>query len=84
MGLEKTTHISTDLNGRIVFSTTGSSLKLEILSSDNVVLDTAELGEDDLRTLLKDSFPAKKRGPRAADTAGNSSRKKKSETHASA
>lgn len=82
MGLSKTTHIETESGGRIVFSSVNGQLELEIVSDANVVTDKAALGEDDLRTLLKDSFPAKKRGPRAASA--NESRKKKNETHVSA
>jgi hypothetical protein len=65
MVLKKTTHVDTESGGRIEFTgSTDRNLELTIVSSEGVVLDKAELSQDDLYLLIKEFIPHKKRGPR--------------------
>lgn len=68
MGLEKSTYVSTSSNGRLAFKRSGDQLEIQVIDSDGTMRDTAALTEDDLRSLLKDSF-SKTRGPRKAKAA---------------
>lgn len=65
MGLLWTTHVETESGGRIEFNADSGDLELSVLDNAGVVMDKATISESDLRALIKDCFPAKKRGPRA-------------------
>lgn len=58
MDLEKSTYVTTSSNGRMIFRPSSGQLEVQIADADGTVRDTAMLGEDDLRSLLKDNFKA--------------------------
>lgn len=63
MGLEKSTYVSTEGNGRLEFKREDGNLRIEVVTNDGTVSDAAMINEEDLRSLVKDFFPTK-RGPK--------------------
>lgn len=70
MGLEKSTYVPTSSNGRLAFKRSGNDLEIQVIDADGTMRDTALLGEDDLRSLLKDNFKAT-RGPKKGKAIAN-------------
>lgn len=62
MNLEKTISVTLpSTKGKFSFQKSGENLEIKVVGPDDVVHDSATLSEADLRFLLKDIFPTKRK-----------------------
>jgi hypothetical protein len=85
--MEKSVSINVPMSaGKLRFERSGDDLSITVLDTDGDKHDSATLSEADLRSIVKDLFPAKRkpREANAAATANGSGRRRRNEVGATA